>query len=405
MRTAQVKLLQLHDAQGHVLQHRRRWNALACGRRWGKTAFLVRLAAHHALSGRAVGWFAPNYKVLDDAWRSIGWMVKDMTRNANKTERRMDLSSGGVFEFWTLQDPDAGRSRRYHLAVVDEAGLVRGLADRWYEAIRPGLMDYEGAGWLAGTPKGRNFFATAYALGQDPETHDWASWRMPTWTNPAIRPEEIEAIRRAMPERSFRQEIEAEFLEDAGGVFLGARDCVDRGRVTARVIGGLPAIGIDLAKSEDFTVASVVTPDLVQQELHRWHRVPWGQTVERLVGIVTRWQPRRVVVDSTGVGDPIHEALAARLGHRTMVESFKFTANSKQQLVDNLALLIERGAVRLVDDPVQTEELVAYSYEPLPGGGVRSSAPAGMHDDTVMALALACWPFRERRAWLAGDVA
>ena len=69
------------------------------------------------------------------------------------------------------------------------------------------------------------------------------------------------------------------------------------------------------------------------------------------------------------------------------------------------AMLIERGAVRLVDDPVQTEELVAYSYEPLPGGGVRSSAPAGMHDDTVMALALACWPFRERRAWLAGDVA
>lgn len=405
MNDGQVRLFKLHDAQREVLNSRQRFNALVCGRRWGKTAFLARMAAHHALKGRTVGWFAPNYKVLDDSWRLLNRVLRPATTKSNKTERRIDLLTGGVIEFWTLQDPDAGRSRRYHVAVIDEAGLVRDLADRWYEAIRPGLMDYKGAAWLAGTPKGRNFFATAYALGQDPQTTDWASWRMPTWTNPAIQSEEIDAIRRAMPERSFRQEIEAEFLEDAGGVFLGVRACIDRGRTTSAGLTAQSAIGVDLARLEDFTVVTVVSADLVQQEMHRWQRVPWSQTVERIVNIVTRWQPRRVVVDSTGVGDPIHEALAARLGHRTMVESFKFTANSKQQLVDNLALLIERGAIRLVDDPVQTEELVAYSYEPLPGGGVRSSAPAGMHDDTVMALALACWPFRERRAWLAGDVA
>jgi hypothetical protein len=44
-----------------------------------------------------------------------------------------------------------------------------------------------------------------------------------------------------------------------------------------------------------------------------------------------------------------------------------------------------------MDLPAQTAELLAYRYELTPARNVKMSAPAGMHDDCVIALALANW--------------
>lgn len=397
-----VRMRRLHRGQRQCVEERSRFNALVCGRRWGKTTLLVWLAARAAWRGRYVGWFAATYKILDDAFRDVQKTLAPVIARSNRTEKRLELITGGVLEFWTLEDPDAGRSRRYHLAMVDEAGLVKDLETILMEAIRPTLMDYQGAMWLAGTPKGRNYFATAYALGQDPLVREWASWRMPTWTNPSIPKSEIEVARAGMPDRSFRQEICAEFMEDAGGVFLGVRGVVDAGRtISQQQPTDTVYVGIDLARTIDYTVVTVVGDrmgSIIQHEAHRWNRCPWQQTVERIVGIVQRVRPRLVVVDATGVGDPIAEALSARLGGWVRVEPFKFTADSKRQAIDALAQAIETERIRLLDDPVQTEELVSYEYQPTQGGSIRTGAPVGLHDDMVMALALACWPLRDRRS-------
>jgi hypothetical protein len=42
-------------------------------------------------------------------------------------------------------------------------------------------------------------------------------------------------------------------------------------------------------------------------------------------------------------------------------------------------------------DQTLLDELAAFEYEILPSGRVRYSAPDGMHDDCVIALALAFW--------------
>jgi hypothetical protein len=71
------------------------------------------------------------------------------------------------------------------------------------------------------------------------------------------------------------------------------------------------------------------------------------------------------------------------------IMSFTTTNRSKAQVIDALALAFETGALKIIDEPVLTSELMAYESEALPGGLVRYGAPEGMHDDTVIALALA----------------
>jgi hypothetical protein len=68
------------------------------------------------------------------------------------------------------------------------------------------------------------------------------------------------------------------------------------------------------------------------------------------------------------------------------------TNESKGGLVDGLALALERKEITLLDHPVLVGELQAYQSETLPSGLTRYSAPSGGHDDTVIALLLACAP-------------
>jgi hypothetical protein len=88
-------------------------------------------------------------------------------------------------------------------------------------------------------------------------------------------------------------------------------------------------------------------------------------------------------VDSTGVGDPIVEDL---IRERANVEGFKFSASSKQQLMEGLAATIQRREVTFPAGWL-ANELEAFEYE-YRAGGVRYSAPAGLTDDGVCALAL-----------------
>lgn len=382
----------LHPSQEDVVSQSKRFNCLACGRRWGKTLFAgLEIAGTSAYLGEHWGWFAPTYKILNDAWLMIKHCFKGSIAWSNETSRILKFhGKGGTIEFWSMVDEDAGRSRKYHGVVIDEAGMVPDLEKRWHESIRPTLVDYRGKAWLCGTPKGRNFFWRAYTYGQDPLKKDWASWQMPTSQNPFIHAEEIEAARE-MPERSFRQEFLAEFIEESGGVFRSIDKAIEKGCQERFPATTAIYIGVDLARVEDYTVLCVVDGQGRQIYHERFNQISWERQIERIKAVAGRFSGAQVWLDSTGVGDPIFENLRRTGLH---VYGYRLSNPSKEALIDNLAMMIEQGQIGLLDIPEQTNELHAYQYEVTRYRNIRMNAPLGMHDDCVIALALACWPLK-----------
>jgi hypothetical protein len=369
----------LHDAQQAVIDGRKRFNVLQCGRRFGKTTLGVDLAIDAALDGLPVGWFAPTYKILADAWRELVAGTRDVTAHLDQQERRIQLITGGVIECWSLDTPDPARGRKYGRVLIDEGGIVRDLEQAWNGAIRPTLTDLRGDAWFFGTPKGRNYFHQLYTRGQAGDG-EWASWRFGTVANPAIEPAEVEAAERDMPRAAFEQEFLGIPADDGGNPFGidAIRACIGPLSTAA------PAVwGIDLAKSEDWTWALGLDGSGAVCRSERWQG-PWSATLERLAGMVGK-SGARALVDSTGVGDPIVEQLQARCPG--LVEGFKFTAQSKQQIMEGLAAAIQQRALTIPDGPL-VAELESYGYE-YTKSGVRYTAPDGLHDDGVCALALA----------------
>lgn len=384
-----VSLPQFHPAQTEIWKNRKRYNTLACGRRFGKTFFVTRLLCETAIDGMPAGYFAPSYKLLREVFEECRKRLAPIISSANLSDKVIRLITGGHIDFWTLEDPDAGRSRKYKRVIIDEAGLVRNLGEVYNAAIRATLTDLVGDLWLCGTPKGKGFFYTAYTNGQDPEKVNWASWQKPTRLNPFLPASEIEEARQEMPDRLFRQEYEAEFLDDAGGVFMGVDNVL-----TSDGQGVAYSIGLDLAKVNDFTVITALTSHGKQLAINRFNRMPWENLLARIVAFIERFPGASVWVDATGGVNTVPDQLRAMLPGR-VIESYIFTNQSKNDLISNLQLKIEQQTISLLDDPVQTSELKAYEYTfNARTRNVSMNAPEGMHDDTVCALALAAWPIK-----------
>ena len=156
-------------------------------------------------------------------------------------------------------------------------------------------------------------------------------------------------------------------------------------------------IGVDWGRTNDFTAISVLDSTTQQQvALDRFNEIDYELQTERLHQWAEAYRPTLVVAESNSMGKPLVERLqtgyARLLGEPRKalpVWAFETTNASKAALVQSLGLAIERGDLTLLDDAVQTGELLAYEAKVLPSGLLRYGAPSGQHDDTVMALGLA----------------
>ncbi len=381
-----LELPRLHAGQQRCIQEGRRFNVLCMGRRWGKSAFGLQRLITGALAGRSVAWMSPTYKMLREVWRSAKRLLRAVISAVNTQEKRIELMGGGVIDFWSLENPEAIRGRRYALLVIDEAAMVGELQEIWQLVLRPTLTDYRGGAWLLSTPKGRNFFWHCWSLGQEERDPEWRSWQMPTASNPFIAPEEIQAAQRELPELVFSQEYLAQFLDDASSVFRRVLPAATAQAQQAGQRGHNYVFGVDWARQGDFSVISVLDTTLHQQvALERFNQVDYEVQVGRLQGLYERFRPQLIIAEQNSIGVPLLEKLQ-RLG--LPVQPFVTSNASKMQIIDALALAFERGDLQILNDPVQLAELQGFGMERLPSGLVRYGAPSGLHDDTVMALAI-----------------
>jgi hypothetical protein len=381
-------LPRLHAPQRRIVRESRRFNVVACGRRFGKSLLGVDRLVHPALEGYPVAWFAPTYKMLGEAWRDMRDALLPVVRSQNASEHRLELITGGVVEMWSLTDPNAARGRKYKRVVIDEAAAVARLEEAWTAVIRPTLTDYRGDAWFLSTPKGLNYFYTLYTYGDAPERDDWAAWTMPTTANPFISPDEVEGARGELPADTFEQEYLAAFKQNAGAVFRNVDACLTAEPTTpAEHRGHLTVLGADLAQSHDFTALSVGCATCREEvALDRFNQLDWATQRGRILTLAERWQVADLLIERNSIGQPNLEALAEE---NDRARGFDTTPTSKGPLVRSLALVFERAEFRFLPDPVARHELLAYEVKvSAETGRPRYSAPEGKHDDTVIARAL-----------------
>ena len=376
-----IPSMPMHPGQQRILAATSRFRCIAAGRRFGKTLLAIEwlaLMEGGAIDGQPVAFFAPTYKLLLDVWTDMDRTLKPVTRKANKTEMRLELITGGKVDFWTLEDPDAGRGRKYARLVIDEAAHARNLQVAWEQAISPTLTDYQGDAWFISTPKGLNYFHALFRRGQDPEQADWSSFHMPTTINPHISPVEVARSRAELPALVFAQEYLAEFVTFGAG--LVKPDMLVEGVCPP----DLPVVlGVDLAISEkegsDWTAIVALSRDpasgLVYVREAERHRCGFHEVLQRIQAAAARWLNPLVAIEQTQYQAAVVQELTRTT--RLAVRGVK----PDRDKVTRFAPLLTRYEQRQVrHDPARVpawfrDELLSF--------------PEGEHDDGVDAVAYA----------------
>lgn len=381
-----------------------RYTVIEATTKAGKTAgcliWILTEAWNKGSDNRNWWWVAPVIPQAKIAYRRLKRMLRQydpakITWDANETELRIDLANGASIWFKGADDPDNLYGEDVYGAVIDEATRVK--EESWY-AVRSTLTATGGPVKIIGNVRGRKNWAYRLAQRAKAGAQDMAHFKLTAFdaVEGGILPmSEVDDARRTLPERVFKELYLAEPSDDGGNPF--GLDAIARNARDYLAPGPAVAYGVDLAKSVDYTVVCGLNFGGAVCELERWQS-DWGQTRRRLIDMIGadlrpggKYRETGVpaLIDSTGVGDPIFEDLDRVIDS---VEGFKFSAQSKQQLMEGLAGAFQRDEIK-VPRGWLTDELEVFEFEFRPGGTVRYSAPEGFHDDGVCGLALA------RRKW------
>jgi hypothetical protein len=219
-----------------------RFKALRCGRRFGKTEFAKIWIAQGLVQGEECAWFAPQHMTWTEVYLDLMQMLGPLLDASSRAPPVIRLSNGGRLDFWSLENPIAGRGRRYRRVVIDEAAFTKNGDNRlddsmmalWEKGIKPTLFDYGGDALVCSNSAGRNPDNFFYNICTDPQ-YGFHEFHATTMDNPVLpkradnesveewlgrRARFLEDLQKDNDPLVYAQEYLAEFVDWSGAAFF-----------------------------------------------------------------------------------------------------------------------------------------------------------------------------------------
>src|SRR5712692_742173 len=284
---------------------RERYAIIEASTKVGKTVVCMVWLSEQAMQGKAgqnFWWVAPIRDQAKVVFRRLKHALPRAVYHANETDVTLTLRNGAVLWFKGADHADALYGEDVYAAVIDEATRVK--EEAWH-AVRTTLTATKGPVRLIGNVKGRRNWV--YHLARKGQSGDPNMAYAKLTCHDAVEAgllsaEEVEDARHQLPDAVFRELYLAEPSDDAGNPFglQAIRACIAPLSTAPPV-----AWGWDLAKSVDWTVGIGLDADGGVCRVERFQQ-PWEETIASIVHATTSVS---ALVDSTGVGDPVLDAL------------------------------------------------------------------------------------------------
>lgn len=141
MSDVRVVIKDLLPHQRYIMDNSGRFNVVCGGRRGGKSGMIEYLiygglGGVSVLTGSYIGLFGISRNTMTELWNELSRVAVDLVKTRDGVNRRLDFHGGGVLEFWSLENYDVSRGRKYHRSIVDEAAIHSNFGIAWQEVLR-----------------------------------------------------------------------------------------------------------------------------------------------------------------------------------------------------------------------------------------------------------------------------
>ena len=381
-----------------ILNSKAKYHVACVGRQFGKSMMAMNLVLYWAIndSPSRILWVSPVYSQTDKVQKELMQAIggSGLVEACNYSTSEIKLKNGSVILFRSAERYDNIRGLTMDYGVLDEAAFMKDEA--WREAIRPVFMVSGKRVLFVSTPKGKNWFYNLYQLGISEDSPQYAAYTGSSYDTPYIDKSEIEDAKKTLPENVFQQEYLARFIDAGGEVFSG----LDKNQFSKY---GQPQgkvyCGIDLGKQEDFTVATFIDSTGKIVDIYRANAQEWTTMTQEIIKRAQRWNAT-LMVEVNSIGDVIYEQIKKQWQD---THPFTTSSKSKQEIIEGLILDMNESIIRIPSRdlfPYLWDELTVFTYEYNPKTrSLRYGHPSGLHDDTVISLAIANYCRKQNKSY------
>lgn len=361
-------------------------------RQSGKTVLMLVLCIQWMFQkNMSIAYICRNFVLSKRLYKElIKILPKEIIKSANGTDLSIESIYGSTLNFYSAEQGASLRGQTFNYMICDEFAFHKmeqpDGTHLWNDILSPTLKARGKKCIFVSTPLGKNnIFYEMYQRGLSDEFPKYASILKTIYDDGFITNDEIEEIKKSIPELSFKQEYLCEWIDDGLSFFQGFSECFDIDKVS----NGKCWIGIDC--SGDGTDSTVCSKINEKGEIELFEAVgTLDMKYRQIADYLNRENPVAVYGEINGLGLPMLEEIKKLVRHKSKIYDWTTTNSSKEEIISDLAVSIANKDVHFLKDDMKTyNELGDFVVTVSKSRKLTFAARGSGHDDRVMATAIA----------------
>lgn len=365
---------------------------VAFSRQSGKTVLMECLCIEW-LFGRynSIAYICRNFVLAKKLYRElIRILPKNVIKSANGADFFIESIYGSTLNFYSAEQGASLRGQTFTHMICDEFAFFKQEqtdgTHLWNDILSPTLKARGKKCIFVSTPLGKNnIFYEMFQRGLSDEFPKYTSILKTIYDDGFITPDEIEEIRKSIPELSFKQEYLCEWLDDGLSFFQGFSDCFDIDKYD----GKKSWIGIDCSgDGSDATVCAKISD---KGDVELFEAVgTLDMKYRQIADFVNKTNPVAVFCEINGLGSPMYNEIRKLVKNKSKLYEWVTSNSSKEEIISNLAVEIANKDIHFLKNDMKLyNELGNFVVSVSKSRKLTFAARGSGHDDRVLATAIA----------------
>ena len=352
-----IKLSKSQQEVYDLVQDKRyKYITVVFSRQSGKTVLMLVLCIQWMFQkNMSIAYICRNFVLAKRLYKElIKILPKEIIKSANGTDLAIESTYGTTLNFYSSEQGASLRGQTFNYMICDEFSFHKmeqpDGTHLWNDILSPTLKARGKKCIFVSTPLGKNnIFYEMYQRGLSDDFPKYACVLKTIYDDGFITKDEIEEIRKSIPELSFKQEYLCEWLDDGLSFFQGFSECFDIDKVSK----GKCWIGIDCSgNGTDATVCSKINEN---GEIELFEAVgTLDMKYRQIADYINRENPQAVYGEINGLGLPMLEEIKKLVRHRSKIYDWTTTNSSKEEIISDLAVSIANKDVHFLKNDMKT---------------------------------------------------
>ena len=376
-----------------VHDNKYKYYTVVFSRQSGKSILMMVLCIEWLFKqNNSIAYVCRNFTLAKKLYKELVKLIpSNVIKSSNGSDFFIETIYGSTLTFYSSEQGSSLRGQTFTHMICDEFAFHKQEqtdgTHLWNDILSPTLKSRGKKCIFVSTPLGRNnILYDMYLRGISNEFPQYVSILKTVYDDGFATPEQIEEIRKSIPDISFRQEYMCEWLDDGLTFFQGFAEVFDFEKPNGNVKCWC---GCDLSSNgEDATILTSINElgEVEQYKIDGTLDMKYRQIAE----LINKINPVATYMENNGIGAPMINEVKKLVNFKNKIYEWTTTNSSKEEIVSDMAVKIANKEIHFNKNNKDLfAELGVFVVTVSKNRKLTFAAKNGKHDDRVLSACIA----------------